>query len=145
MKVIDEAFYHRRNMFLFLNLLLFMRMTAIFFLGRFVLLFVLFLSLSFLLITFPVLAFFLPAGVNFVIDGNLLKIVVSQEEREAIITIALDAENILILLLGEGRVLRVDVFHDVCYLFRVQAAVMLKPNDPTVNPTIVTVRSQLEG
>lgn len=69
----------------------------------------------------------------------------SQKEREAIITIAFDAENIFILLLGKGRVLRVDVFHDICNLFRVQAAAMLKPDDPTVNPTIVTKRSQIGG
>ena len=67
MKIVDEAFYHRRDLFLFLNLLLFRRMTAILFLGQFVLLFVLFLSLPFLFLTFPVLAFFFPAGVYFII------------------------------------------------------------------------------
>lgn len=59
------------------------------------------------------------------------------------LAITFHAQDILILLLRERRVFRVDIFHDIGNLFGIQTPIMLEPHNTAVYPAVITVRADL--
>lgn len=97
------------------------------------------------LLPFLPLVALLAAGVEPVVHANFLEVVVGEQQREVALAIAAHAKNVLVLLLRERWVFGVDVLHDVGDLLGVEAASMLEPDNPAVDPAIVAVRPQLVG
>lgn len=135
-------------LFFFLFFLFFLSLSATFFIpiiNLFLLLFFLFhmLLLHFLFLFFPlVLAWllFLPRF-NLIIDRNFLEVVVSEKQREIAITVTLRAKDYFVLFFGKGWVLCVYVFHYGWNLFGIDCPCVLKPNNLTVDPTVIAVWS----
>jgi hypothetical protein len=106
--------------------------------------FLIFLSLfSAALLSLSSFVAFLSAWVKSIIDANLLEIVMGEEEGKIAFAVASDAEDVLILLLREGRVLGVDILHDVGNFLRVETTGMLEPNDSAVDSAVVAIGPQL--
>jgi hypothetical protein len=59
--------------------------------------------------------------------------------------VALDAEDIFVLFLGERRVFGVDVFHYVCDFLGVQTSVVLEPHYPAMDAAVVAVGPNLSS
>lgn len=134
------------DLFIFLCFfLLLLMITSLVFCLFFVIFSPLFFSFSFAFFSSSTFVSFLPAGLELVIDTDLFKVVVGQEKGKVILAVAPHTKDVFIFLLGEGRVLRIYIFHDVGNFLRIQASVMLKPDNSTMNSTVVAIRTYLRG
>lgn len=91
----------------------------------------------FFIFLFLLVFLFLFVGLQLVVDSHLPEIVVCQQQGEASIAVAPWAEDVLILLFSQGRVLGVDAPHDGGYLFGVYHSQVLEPDNPAVDAAVV--------